>query len=118
MNPQDKLKLALAPEDESPFTLWLTLGTTVSVESRVVTSLPALFGEIVGLRDFFNFIIVLAIGSSQAKMFKFDMLTTFFRYEPFNQVKHPNESKMQARQTGSIQMDRNQFKRFDFSIFD
>lgn len=73
-----ELKITLPPEHDSHFTYWLTLGKKVSVESRVVTSFPALFGDIVGLRDFFNFIITLLIGSMQTRIFKYDMLSSLF----------------------------------------
>ena len=45
-----------------------------------MTSFPVLFGDISGLKDFFNFLIVLAIGSFQTKMYHFSQLRTFFRY--------------------------------------
>jgi len=65
-------------------TMWFALGREVSIESRVVTSFPAMFGEIVGLRDFFNFIIIFVIGGMQSKFYQFDMLKTFFRYSASN----------------------------------
>ena len=43
-----------------------------------------MFGDIVGLRDFFNFLIVFVIGGMQSKFYKFDMLKTFFRYSASN----------------------------------
>ena len=69
-----KIEFPIPPEDGSPLNIWFSLGSKVNIEGRTVTSLPALFGEIVGLRDFFNFIVVLFIGSSQAKFFKYDMM--------------------------------------------
>ena len=45
-----------------------------------MTSFPSLFGEISGLKDFFNFLIVFAIGGLQTKMYHFNQLRTYFRY--------------------------------------
>ena len=59
-------------EDNSPFTMWFNLGKTISIEGRVVKSFPELFGDITGLKDFFNFIIVFVIGRFQAKFYSFD----------------------------------------------
>ena len=80
INMSSKFKLPLPNEKGSPWTLWLTLSKELSIEGRVVTSFPVLFGDISGLKDFFNFLIVFVIGSSQAKFYQYDLLKTFFRY--------------------------------------
>ena len=53
-------------------TYWLSLGKTISMEGRRVTSFPALFGYVTGLNDFISFLIVLVIGSSQAKAYHYN----------------------------------------------
>ena len=75
-----RFEFALAPEDDSPYTVWINVGKTVSVEGRVVKSFPELFGDITGLKDFFNFLIVFVIGGLQTKLYSFDQLKTFFKF--------------------------------------
>ena len=41
---------------------WFDLGQEIRIEGRQVTSFPVLFGDISGLKDFFNFFIVFCIG--------------------------------------------------------
>ena len=35
-----RFEFALAPEDDSPYTVWINVGKTVSIEGRVVKSFP------------------------------------------------------------------------------
>ena len=64
---------------EHPFTLWISLGSEVVIEGRVVTSFPQLFGDVTGLKDFFNFLIVILLGSSPTRLFNYESIKTFFR---------------------------------------
>ena len=53
-------------------TIWVDLSKEVKKEGRQVTSFPSLFGDISGLKDFFNFLIILTISGAQAKMYHFN----------------------------------------------
>ena len=35
-----RFEFAVSPEDESPYTVWINVGKTVSIEGRVVKSFP------------------------------------------------------------------------------
>ena len=80
IDPYSEIEIPLASEDKSTFTLWINLGNEVSIEGRVVTSFPQLFGDLTGLHDFFNFLIVILLGNSRVRFYNYDRLKTFFRY--------------------------------------
>ena len=52
-------------ESNSARTYLFDLGQEVRIEGRQVISFPALFGDISGLKDFFNFLIFFIIGGLQ-----------------------------------------------------
>ena len=58
---QEPLEISL-DNSESIASFYFQLGTTVKIESRVVNSLPELFGSIGGLREFFSTLTLLLIG--------------------------------------------------------
>lgn len=93
-------------------TYWFDLGQEIKIEGRQVTSFPVLFGDISGLKDFFNFFIVLVIGSFQSNAFKFDMLKTFFRYDMGNKMK----VKLTGLPDDSLAKQRMQFAELDLSL--
>ena len=72
IDPLSKTELPIRGPDDSYSTYLLDLSKIVKIEKRQVTSFPSLFGDITGLKDFFNFLIVIAIGGSQAKMYHFN----------------------------------------------
>ena len=76
-----------------------------------MTSLPSLFGDISGLKDFFNFLIVLFIGGFQTKMYHFSQLRTFFRYNSSNEIERPGESMDVAK-------TRNRFTKLQLNLLD
>ena len=69
-----RFELPLPNEAGSPLTYWVDLSKEVYKESRQVTSFPSLFGDISGLKDFLNFLIIFAIGGSSANLYQFDQL--------------------------------------------
>ena len=83
------LQLPIPNEEGSPLTFWIDLSKEVNIEGRQVTSFPSLFGDISGLKDFFNFLILLLIGGAQAKMYHFNQLRTFFRYNARSESERP-----------------------------
>ena len=66
------IQLPIANEVGSFQTIWVDLSKEVKKEGRQVTSFPSLFGDISGLKDFFNFLIILTISGAQAKMYQFN----------------------------------------------
>ena len=77
IDPRSEIQVPLPTEH--PFTLWISLGNEVVIEGRVVTSFPQLFGDVTGLKDFFNFLIVILLGSSPTRYFNYESIKTFFR---------------------------------------
>ena len=61
------------------FAFVMELGEEIKIEKRVVTSFPALFGDLGGLFDFLSYLVVFLIGGYQASAFRFDQLHQFFR---------------------------------------
>ena len=72
LDKQSKLELPMPNEPGSMLSYWFELGQKMSIEGRQVTSFPVLFGDISGLKDFFNFFIILVIGGSQARMYDYN----------------------------------------------
>ena len=72
--------MPIPSEDNALFTYWFDLGKEISIEGRTVVSFPQLFGDLSGIKDFFNFFILFIISSPQAKMYDFNRLKTFFRF--------------------------------------
>ena len=97
------------PDMTSHLTYYFDLSKEVYREGRQVTSFPSLFGDISGLRDFFNFLIMLAISSSQTKMFQFNLLRTFFRYNTRQEHQNPEPDL-------DIQRSRKRFTRLDLGL--
>ena len=54
------------------------MGSKVKIEKRKIISLPNLFGEIGGLKDFFATLIILLIGGYQANNFLLESIGRFF----------------------------------------
>ena len=106
-----RLELPLPNEPGSPLTFWFDMSKQVQKESRQVTSFPSLFGDISGLKDFFNFLIVLAIGGFQTKMYRFSQLRTFFRYSDGNESVRPGESM-------DVVKSRGRFTKLHLSLLD
>ena len=69
-----RIEIPFPNEEGSPVTYWFDLSKEIYRESRQVTSFPSLFGDISGLKDFFNFMIILAIASPTAKMYHFNQI--------------------------------------------
>lgn len=67
-------------EDNSPFTIWFALGYSLNIQDRTVKSFPVLFGDISGLKDFFNFFVFFLIGGIQTKLYNNSRLKSFFRF--------------------------------------
>ena len=79
-------------------------------------SFPTLFGDISGLKDFFNFLILIVIGSFQTKMYHFDQLKTFFRYDHTRQKEGTKKSASATAM--NLLSGRQQFTKLDLGLFD
>lgn len=66
------LDIPLGVESDAYLTHLFVLGEEIKVETRVVTSLVSLFGDIGGLREVFSSLILLLVGSFQSKAYLFD----------------------------------------------
>ena len=58
---------------------YFDLSQTIKVESRHVTTIPVLFGDIGGLYEFFATVAVSLIGAYKAKMFVLHQVNSLFR---------------------------------------
>ena len=76
-----------------------------------MTSFPSLFGDISGLKDFFNFFIVFAIGGLQTKIYHFSQLRTYFRYNMEGERERPGEGMDVAK-------SRTNFTKLNFNLLD
>ena len=101
--------------DNAFFTYWFDLSQEIRVEGRQVMSFPTLFGDISGLKDFFNFLILIVIGSFQTKMYHFDQLKTFFRFD--NTRQKESSKKGISATTMDLVKGRKQFSKFDPDLF-
>ena len=111
-----KITFPFNPPDGGLLNLWFELSQEIHIESRKVTSFPVLFGDISGLKDFFNFLIVFVIGSSQTKMYHYNLLKTFFRYDNTRQIEgSKNDASVSPT---DLVKGRKQFNNLDIGLFD
>ena len=61
----DNGEVPIGIDDDALITFLFDLSQRVKIEKRVVTSIPALFGELGGLNDFLATIVVILIGNLQ-----------------------------------------------------
>ena len=69
MDRNSRYEVAVGAEVDAYFTYLIDLSQEIRIEKRQVTSLPSLFGEVGGLRDFMATLAVLIIGGVQSKAF-------------------------------------------------
>ena len=72
LDPVTKINQPFGFNYDSMFNLCFELGQRVSIEKRVVLSIPSLFGEVGGLYDFLSALNLFVIGGIQAKLFQFN----------------------------------------------
>ena len=72
LDPVTKLIQPYGINEHSMFNMYFELGQKISVEKRVVLSIPSLFGEVGGLYDFLSALNLFVIGGMQAKLFQFN----------------------------------------------
>ena len=91
-----KRELGLPTDSDSLLTLYFDLSEKIKVESRVVTNIPTLFGDLGGLYSFFATIVVLMLGRIHGKLYLIDQVSTMFRetgLESQNTLSSNDESK-------------------------
>ena len=69
-------------DDKVLLTYLFDLAFEIKIQKRIVNTLPNLFGAITGVEAFFEFLIVIFIGATPAKLYLFDRLKSFFLQNP------------------------------------
>ena len=69
MDRNSRFEVAVGAEADAYFTYLFDLSQEIRIEKRAVTSLPSIFGDVGGLRDFMSTVAVLVIGGIQSKAF-------------------------------------------------
>jgi hypothetical protein len=69
-------------DDKVLLTYLFDLAFEIKIQKRIVNTLPNLFGAITGVEAFFEFLIVIFIGTTPAKLYLFDRLKSFFLQNP------------------------------------